>query len=117
MESLRQVIAGVFAALLVSFPAPALAQAGRDARPALQVDDFDVEQVAHVGAGTQLRFSLFGSHGAVVALRIDGDDLIGAGVQRGPQVGRRLAATLDRRLDGDLGDDHGEQLAAALEAE
>ncbi len=52
-----------------------------------------------------------------VGLAIDGDDLLAAGVERGPQVGRRLAATLDLRLDGELGDDRDEQLAAALEAE
>ena len=50
-----------------------------------------------------------------VTLRIDGDDLLAAGVARGPQIGRLLAATLDRRLDGELGDDHDAQLAAALE--
>jgi tRNA nucleotidyltransferase (CCA-adding enzyme) len=50
-----------------------------------------------------------------VALTIDGDDLLAAGVSRGPQVGRRLAATLDRVLDGELGDDRDAQLAAALE--
>jgi tRNA nucleotidyltransferase (CCA-adding enzyme) len=49
-----------------------------------------------------------------VALRIDGSDLLAAGVPRGPQVGRRLAATLERRLDGELGDDRAAQLAAAL---
>ena len=50
-----------------------------------------------------------------VRLAIDGDDLLTAGVARGPQVGRRLAAALDRRLDGELGDDRDEQLAAALD--
>jgi tRNA nucleotidyltransferase (CCA-adding enzyme) len=50
-----------------------------------------------------------------VTLRIDGDDLIAAGIARGPQIGRRLAATLDRRLDGELGDDRASQLASALE--
>jgi tRNA nucleotidyltransferase (CCA-adding enzyme) len=52
-----------------------------------------------------------------VALEIDGDDLLAAGVPRGPQVGRRLAATLDRVLDGELGAGRDAQLAAALEAE
>jgi tRNA nucleotidyltransferase (CCA-adding enzyme) len=52
-----------------------------------------------------------------VALALDGDDLLAAGVPHGPQVGRRLAATLDRVLDGELGDDRDTQLAAALEAE
>jgi tRNA nucleotidyltransferase (CCA-adding enzyme) len=51
-----------------------------------------------------------------VALSIDGDDLIAAGVPRGPQIGRGLAAALERRLDGELGDDRDEQLQAALGA-
>jgi tRNA nucleotidyltransferase (CCA-adding enzyme) len=50
-----------------------------------------------------------------VALAIGGDDLIAAGVPRGPQIGRRLASTLDRRLDGELDDDPAVQLRAALE--
>ncbi len=49
-----------------------------------------------------------------VKLAIDGDDLLAAGVARGPQIGRRLAATLDRRLDGELSDDRDEQLESAL---
>ena len=49
-----------------------------------------------------------------VALAIDGDDLLAAGVPRGPQIGRRLGAILDKRLDGELGDDRAEQLASAL---
>jgi len=51
-----------------------------------------------------------------VALAIDGDDLLAAGVPRGPQVGRRLAATLDRVLDGEVGAGREAQLAAALVA-
>jgi len=51
-----------------------------------------------------------------VGLAIDGDDLLAAGIERGPEIGRRLAATLDRRLDGELGDDHAAQLEAALSA-
>jgi tRNA nucleotidyltransferase (CCA-adding enzyme) len=51
-----------------------------------------------------------------VTLAIDGDDLIAAGIPRGPEIGRRLAAALDMRLDGELGDDRDEQLAAALAA-
>ncbi|MDX6719076.1 MAG: hypothetical protein QOJ63_1330 [Solirubrobacteraceae bacterium] len=49
-----------------------------------------------------------------VALAIDGDDLLAAGVPRGPEIGRRLSATLDRRLDGELDDDRAAQLEAAL---
>jgi tRNA nucleotidyltransferase (CCA-adding enzyme) len=51
-----------------------------------------------------------------VGLSIDGEDLLAAGVPRGPQIGRRLATTLDLRLDGKLGDDRDAQLAAALAA-
>ena len=98
MESVRQVIAGVLAALLVSVATPALAQAGRDARPALRVDDFDVEQVAQLRAGTQLRFSLFGSPGAVVALRVDGaqNDLVLQEVEPGIYEGTYTVLAGDR---------------------
>lgn len=52
-----------------------------------------------------------------ITLAIDGDDLLAAGVPRGPQVGRRLAATLDLRLDGELDDDSASQLHVALHLE
>jgi tRNA nucleotidyltransferase (CCA-adding enzyme) len=52
-----------------------------------------------------------------VGLAIDGDDLLAAGVPRGPQIGRRLAATLDLRLDGELDDDSASQLHVALHVE
>ena len=48
-----------------------------------------------------------------VRLRIDGGDLLAAGVPEGPEVGRRLAATLAARLDGTLADDRDAQLAFA----
>jgi tRNA nucleotidyltransferase (CCA-adding enzyme) len=51
-----------------------------------------------------------------VALAIGGDDLLAAGVPRGPEVGARLAAALDRRLDGELVEGREAELAAALEA-
>ncbi len=69
---------------------------------------------------------LAGAHGAAeqarrwledlrhVALEIDGDDLLAAGVAQGPQVGARLRAALDRRLDGELGAGREAELAAAL---
>ena len=50
-----------------------------------------------------------------VRLRITGDDLLSAGVASGPEVGRRLEAALDMRLDGKLGDSPEAQLQAALE--
>jgi tRNA nucleotidyltransferase (CCA-adding enzyme) len=52
-----------------------------------------------------------------VRLEITGDDLIAAGIPEGPEIGRRLQAALDKRLEGDLEDDSREaQLRAALEA-
>jgi tRNA nucleotidyltransferase (CCA-adding enzyme) len=51
-----------------------------------------------------------------VHLEISGDDLIAAGIPAGPEIGRRLAVALDRRLDGELGDGRDAELRAALEA-
>jgi tRNA nucleotidyltransferase (CCA-adding enzyme) len=51
-----------------------------------------------------------------VALAISGDDLLAAGVPRGPQIGLRLAAALDLRLDGELAGGRDAELAAALHA-
>jgi len=50
-----------------------------------------------------------------VALAIDGDDLLAAGVPQGQAVGRGLAAALRARLDG-RAPDRAAQLAAALAA-
>ena len=49
-----------------------------------------------------------------VRLQIGGDDLLAAGVQRGPQIGERLAAVLDLRLDGRLAAGRDAEIAAAL---
>jgi tRNA nucleotidyltransferase (CCA-adding enzyme) len=49
-----------------------------------------------------------------VQLEITGHDLVAAGVPEGPEVGRRLARTLQRRLDGDLPAGREAELAAAL---
>jgi tRNA nucleotidyltransferase (CCA-adding enzyme) len=51
-----------------------------------------------------------------VSLRIGGEDLLAAGVPEGPEVGRRLEATLRMRLDGELPDEREAQLLAALRA-
>jgi tRNA nucleotidyltransferase (CCA-adding enzyme) len=51
-----------------------------------------------------------------VRLKIDGRDLLAAGVPEGPELGRRLAAALARRLDGELGEGRDAELAAALAA-
>lgn len=50
-----------------------------------------------------------------VALEIDGEDLVAAGVQEGPAIGWGLAAALRRKLDGEI-DGREEELAAALRA-
>jgi tRNA nucleotidyltransferase (CCA-adding enzyme) len=51
-----------------------------------------------------------------VRLEIGGHDLLAAGVPQGPEVGRRLAHALARRLDGELAPGREAELAAALEA-
>ena len=51
----------------------------------------------------------------LVHLRITGDDLVAAGVPRGPEVGRRLEAALARKLDDGLATRE-DELAAALDA-
>jgi tRNA nucleotidyltransferase (CCA-adding enzyme) len=48
-----------------------------------------------------------------VRLEITGDDLLAAGVPQGPEVGRRLQAALDRKLDGEIAGRE-QELAAAL---
>jgi tRNA nucleotidyltransferase (CCA-adding enzyme) len=50
-----------------------------------------------------------------VALEIDGEDLIAAGVPQGPQIGQGLAEALRRKLDSELSG-RDEELAVALEA-
>jgi tRNA nucleotidyltransferase (CCA-adding enzyme) len=50
-----------------------------------------------------------------VALEIDGEDMIAAGVEEGPAVGRGLKEALRRKLDGELSGRE-EELAAALAA-
>jgi tRNA nucleotidyltransferase (CCA-adding enzyme) len=51
-----------------------------------------------------------------VRLAITGEDLLGAGVPQGPEIGRRLDAALALLLDGRLDDTRDAQLLAALEA-
>jgi tRNA nucleotidyltransferase (CCA-adding enzyme) len=49
-----------------------------------------------------------------VRLEIGGDDLIAAGIAEGPEIGRRLARTLERKLDGELAPGRAAELAAAV---
>jgi tRNA nucleotidyltransferase (CCA-adding enzyme) len=51
-----------------------------------------------------------------VRLQITGEDLRAAGVPEGPEVGRKLDATLDRKLDGELTEGRQAELKAAMEA-
>jgi tRNA nucleotidyltransferase (CCA-adding enzyme) len=51
-----------------------------------------------------------------VHLEITGEDLLTAGIPEGPEIGRRLEAVLDLRLDGEIPADAQAQLAAALQA-
>jgi hypothetical protein len=50
-----------------------------------------------------------------VRLDIAGADLLEAGIEEGPAVGRGLAAALQAKLDGSI-QGHDAELAAALEA-
>jgi tRNA nucleotidyltransferase (CCA-adding enzyme) len=76
-----------------------------------------VEAVAVAGArgdaDTALQYLRQWRH---VRLAIDGGDLLAAGIAEGPEVGRRLAAALARRLDGELPEGREAELAAALAA-
>jgi tRNA nucleotidyltransferase (CCA-adding enzyme) len=52
-----------------------------------------------------------------VRLEITGHDLLAAGIPEGPEIGRRLQAVLDQKLDGLLDDGRDAELAAALEGQ
>jgi hypothetical protein len=52
-----------------------------------------------------------------VGLQITGGDLLAAGLAEGPDIGRRLQAVLDLRLDGALAGGRDAELHAALAAE
>ncbi len=54
-------------------------------------------------------------HLSLVRLEITGDDLRAAGVSESPALGRALATTLDRKLDGEIAGRE-EELRSALEA-
>jgi hypothetical protein len=48
-----------------------------------------------------------------IKLEIDGDDLVAAGLEPGPEIGERLRRTLEAKLDGDVSG-HDAELAEAL---
>lgn len=83
-------------------------------------------QIARAARGAPLEVvALAGGDGARrwiselrhVRLQIGGEDLLAAGVAAGPELGRRLRAALDARLDGTIAPGREAELAAALAAE
>jgi tRNA nucleotidyltransferase (CCA-adding enzyme) len=90
---------------------------GRPSEVAARLRGEPVEAVAVAGAkGDPETAGLYLHRWRHVGLEIDGHDLMAAGVAEGPDVGRRLAAVLARRLDGDLPPGRDAELAAALDA-
>jgi tRNA nucleotidyltransferase (CCA-adding enzyme) len=85
-------------ALALAVPLEAVALAGAISAPAAETARRWLEELRHV------------------RLRIDGDDLLAAGIPQGPEIGRRLDAALDRKLDGELTGERETELKAALEA-
>jgi tRNA nucleotidyltransferase (CCA-adding enzyme) len=97
--------------------AEALQVASRPSEIAAAARGWPVEAVAlagALGADEQARAWLSGLRD--VRLSITGHDLLAAGVPEGPEVGRRLAAALARRLDGELAPGPEAELEAALAA-
>jgi len=98
MACMGRVFVAMFAAWLLGI-APALAAPpGRSGVAAIRVDAFDVEQVAGLEPGTELRFSVFATSGAAATVLIDGVrrlvDL--REVQPGVYEGSHLIAPGDR---------------------
>jgi tRNA nucleotidyltransferase (CCA-adding enzyme) len=74
--------------------------------------------------GVALAGALAGCEGAAggwlgetrhIALEITGEDLLAAGLPEGPEIGRRLEAVLELRLDGELSGGREAELQAALD--
>ncbi|HWI07569.1 MAG TPA: hypothetical protein VNT54_08645 [Solirubrobacteraceae bacterium] len=96
--------------------APALDDAPRPpSRLARTLRGLPVEAVALAGArggaGPARRWLEELRH---VTLQITGDDLLAAGISEGPEIGRRLQAVLDLRMDGAVGAGRDAELEAAL---
>lgn len=92
-----------------------LAQAGSPSQLRAVVDSAPLEAVALAGAlGAPEQARLWLSQLRHVRLTVRGDDLLAAGIPPGPEIGRRLTATLDLRLDGALAHGREAELAAAL---
>lgn len=94
--------------------AEALKQAGRPSQIAAAVGRAGLEAVALAGAfGADQAARSWLEHLRFVALEIDGNDLLAAGVPGGPAVGAGLRAALAAKLDGGTGG-RDDELAEAL---
>jgi tRNA nucleotidyltransferase (CCA-adding enzyme) len=97
--------------------AEAAASATRPSEVARVLRGVPVEALALAGAdGAAATMDRWLHELRSVRLAISGDDLIAAGIPEGPEVGRRLELTLDRRLDGELEAGREAELSAALQA-
>ena len=97
--------------------AAAAVAAGRPSELARVLGGVPVEALAIAGAdGAAAAVHRWLHELRSVGLAISGDDLIAAGIPQGPEVGRRLELTLDRRLDGELEAGREAELLAALQA-
>jgi tRNA nucleotidyltransferase (CCA-adding enzyme) len=75
-----------------------------------------LEGVALAGAlGAQESARRWQENTRHIHLEITGDDLLAAGLPEGPEIGRRLEAVLELRLDGRLPDGREAELRAALD--
>ena len=91
--------------------------AGRPSEVRFLLDREPVEAVALAGAlGAREHVRAYLDELRHVRLSITGRDLLAAGVPEGPQIGRRLRATLAARLDGEVPAGRDSELAAALAA-
>ena len=97
---------------------PPLADVPRPASElARELRDRPVEAVALAGArGAPAPARRWLDELRHVTLQITGADLLAAGIAQGPDLGRRLQAALDLRLDGALAAGREAELAAALAA-
>ncbi|MFP5361819.1 MAG: CCA tRNA nucleotidyltransferase [Thermoleophilia bacterium] len=97
--------------------APALADEPRaPSQLARELRDLPIEAVALAGArGAPEPARRWLDELRHVGLQITGDDLLAAGLREGPELGRRLRAVLELRLDGALGEGRDAELQAALQ--
>jgi tRNA nucleotidyltransferase (CCA-adding enzyme) len=92
-----------------------LLRAARPSEIAAAARGWPPEAVALAGAlGPEEQARLWLERLRGVQLSISGRDLLDAGIPEGPEVGRRLAVALDRRLDGELPAGPEAELRAAL---